>query len=56
MDDLHYVEKMRGLHCRGITGKLRDARDLPEWDPEVSVTCIATIRKMQAFVEKVMSE
>jgi hypothetical protein len=56
MDDLHYVEQMRGLHCRGITGKLRDARDLPEWDPAVSVKCIATIRNMQAFIAKLMSE
>tara|TARA_B100000405_G_C16612759_1_gene384713 strand:+ start:297 stop:716 length:420 start_codon:yes stop_codon:yes gene_type:complete len=56
MDDLHYVEQMRGLHCRGISGKLRDARDLPDWNPEVSMRCIAIIRNMQAFTEQVMGE
>lgn len=56
MDELHYVEQMRGLHCRGITGKLRDARNLPDWDPEVSMRCIAIIRNMQAFTEQVMGE
>ena len=56
MGELHYVEQMRGLHCRGISGKLRDARDLPEWNPEVSVKCIAIIRKLRAFTDQVMKE
>jgi len=54
MQDLHYIETMRSLHCRGITGNLTDARDLPDWDPAVSVTCIETIRKMQVFIDRLM--
>ena len=54
MDDLHYIESMRSLHCRGITGTLTDARDLPDWDPEVSARCIGSIRKMQAFMDELM--
>jgi hypothetical protein len=56
MDDLHYIEQMRGLHCRGISGKLRDPRDLPAWDPAVSEKCLVNIRKIQAFAEQVMAE
>ena len=51
IDELHYIETMRNLYCRGITGNLTDARDLPDWDPAVSVKCIGTIRKMQAFLD-----
>ena len=56
MDDLRFIETMRSLHCRGITGGLTDARNLPAWDPVVSVQCIANIRKMQAFTDRVMGE
>ena len=54
MEDLHYIETMRNLYCRGITGKLTDARDLPDWDPAVSVKCIGMIRNMQNFFDNLM--
>lgn len=54
MNDLLYIEQMRSLHCRGITGDIADSRELPEWDPAVSEKCLANLRKMQAFTEQVM--
>ena len=56
MRDMNYIERMRTLHCRGIIGAPTDPRALPPWEPEVSVQCIANIRKMQSFTEKVMAE
>jgi len=56
MRELHYIERMRGLHCRGITGKLRDPRDLPEWDPAVTGACLSKIKTIKNFTQNVMAE
>ncbi|MDA0656615.1 MAG: hypothetical protein O2912_09435 [Proteobacteria bacterium] len=56
MDDMNYIERMRNLHCRAITGDPTAPRVLPPWEPEVSVKCIENLRKIQAFSDQVMAE
>ena len=56
MNELHYIEQMRGLYCRGISGKLRDPRNLPDLDPAVTAECLLKIEKIRRFAAKVMEE
>jgi hypothetical protein len=56
MEDMNYIERMRNLHCRAISGDHTAPRVLPPWEPEVSVKCIDNLRKIQAFTDKVMAE
>jgi hypothetical protein len=56
MDDMHYIEAARNLHCRAIGEDRSAPRILPDWDPAVAEKCLVNLRKMQAFTEKVMAE
>ena len=56
MNELHYIEQMRGLYCRGISGKLQDPRNLPDLDPAVTAKCLSKIEKIRRFAAKVMEE